>query len=148
MLPLKKVLCPIDFSEHSLKALPNAVELAKKFGAELHVVNVIAPFPVLPATPHPIGFNVQVYEDELADNSMENLKEVTEKHVPDDVKAEYKILKGDPSSEIIEYSDENNIDLIILTTHGSGALRHLIFGSVAEKILRHANCPVLTIRVL
>ena len=147
MLPLKKVLCPIDFSEHSLKALTNAIELAAKFNAELHLLNVIAPFPVLPATPHPIGFDVQSYENELSENSLLSLEKIVSEQIPENIKTKTIILKGDASSQIIKYSDENNIDLITLSTHGTGALKHFIFGSVAEKVLRHSNCPVLTIRV-
>ncbi len=147
MLPLKKVLCPLDFSEHSLKALDSAKELADKFNAELHLVNVIAPFPVLPASPHPVGFNVQSYEKELEENSNEQLEKIIKENVegPDNVK--HAILKGDAAHEIIKYAKEEDIDLIVLSTHGTGALKHLIFGSVAEKVLRHSECPVLTIRI-
>ncbi|MBN2280147.1 MAG: universal stress protein [Candidatus Marinimicrobia bacterium] len=146
MLPLKKILCPVDFSEHSLKALDNAVELAGKFNAELHLINVIAPFPILPASPHPIGFDIQVYEDELSENSLESLEKLVAEKIPDSIKTTTKILKGDASTQIINYAHENKIDLITLSTHGTGALKHFLFGSVAEKVLRHSNCPVLTIR--
>jgi len=147
MLPLKKILCPVDFSEHSLKALLNAIELANKFNAELHLINVIAPFPVLPATPHPIGFDIQSYEEELRENSLETLNKLMNEKVPENIKTETRILKGDASTQIINYSEDNKIDLITLSTHGTGALKHFLFGSVAEKVLRHSNCPVLTIRV-
>ena len=147
MLPLKKILCPVDFSEHSLKALTNATELANKFNAELHLVNVIAPFPVLPATPHPIGFDIQNYEQELSENSLNSLDKIVDGKIPENIKTKTRILKGDASTQIIRYSEEENIDLIALSTHGTGALKHFLFGSVAEKVLRHSNCPVLTIRV-
>ncbi len=147
MFPLKKILCPIDFSEHSLKALNNAIELAEKFEAELHLLNVVAPFPVLPATPHPINFNIQEYEDELVENSYESLKKISNQNTMKSIDVKLDILKGDASTQIIEYANKNEIDLVILSTHGSGALKHLLFGSVAEKVLRHANCPILTIRI-
>ncbi len=147
MLPLKKILCPIDFSEHSLKALKNATEMADKFHAELILMNVIAPFPVLPATPHPVGFNVQSYEDELEENSLDNLTEIVDKNVPENIDTSTVVKKGDAATQIIKFADENDINLIVLSTHGTGALKHLIFGSVAEKVLRHSNCPVLTVRI-
>ncbi len=147
MFPLNKILCPLDFSEHSLKALQNAIELSEKFEAELHLLNVVAPFPVLPATPHPVNFNIQEYEDELVENSLESLKKISNQNTMKSINVKLDILKGDASTKIIEYANDNDINLITLSTHGSGALKHLLFGSVAEKVLRHANCPVLTIRV-
>ena len=147
MLPLKRILCPIDFSEHSIRALTNAIELSTKFEAELHLVNVVAPFPILPATPHPIGFNIQNYEDELVENSMQTLKNIAKEHVPAKITISLDILKGDASTKIIEYAENTIINLITLSTHGTGALKHFLFGSVAEKIIRHSKCPVLTIKV-
>lgn len=147
MLPLKQILCPIDFSEHSLRALNNAVELAEKFFSEIHLVHVIAPFPLLPATPYPVNFDLKSYEVELKETTLVNLNRIMDKHIPEHIKVNTRILHGDASSQIINYADENNIDLIALATHGTGALKHFLFGSVAEKVLRHSKCPVLTIRV-
>ena len=147
MLPLKKILCPIDFSEHSLNALKSALELSTKFEAELHLVNVVSPFPVLPASPHPIGFDIQNYEEELIENSLESLQKLAKEYVPDRDVITTEVLRGDASSRIIEYAKSNEIDLVVLATHGTGALKHFLFGSVAEKVLRHSKCPVLTIKV-
>lgn len=147
MLPLKKILCPVDFSEHSLKALKNAIELSSRFEAELHLVNVVAPFPVLPASPHPIGFDIQTYEDELIENSLVSLQELAKKHIPEGAIIVTDVLRGDASTKIIEYAESHDIGLIVLSTHGTGALRHFLFGSVAEKVIRHSKSPVLTIKV-
>ncbi len=147
MLPLKKILCPIDFSEHSLRALENAIELADKFESELILINVVAPFPVLPATPHPISFNIQNYEDELVETSLQSLKNIAMEKIPKKTIIILEVMQGDASSKIIEYAKDQQIDLIILSTHGTGALKHFLFGSVAEKVLRHSSCPVLTIKV-
>src|SRR6056297_1162421 len=105
MLPLKKILCPLDFSGHSLKALDSAKELADKFNAELHLVNVIAPFPVLPASPHPVGFNVQSYEKELEENSKEQLEKVIKEKIDGQFAVKNTILKGDAAHEIIKYAN-------------------------------------------
>lgn len=147
MLPLKKILCPIDFSEHSVTALKSGIELAEKFDAELHLVNVVSPFPVLPASPHPVGFDIQNYEQELIENSEESLQELAKKHVPEKAVITLEILRGDASTKIIDYAEENDMDLIVLSTHGTGALKHFLFGSVAEKVIRHSKKPVLTIKV-
>jgi nucleotide-binding universal stress UspA family protein len=147
MLPFKKILCPTDFGEPSYKAIKAAGELAYHFGSELHIVHVIAPVPIIPVPmgPEPSAFNVTLYEQELEASSKRALEEVVNQLESKEVKTRLIALRGDPADEIIRTADEENIDLIIIATRGRTGLDRLIFGSIADKILRLAKCPVLTI---
>jgi len=146
MFPVNKILCPIDFSEHSLEALDNAVEMAQNLSSELVLTHIISPIPVRPTPTQPSEFDVSGYRDTLEENSEENMDSVIKKHIPDNVKVKKVIRSGMPAQEIDDIAEEENIDLLIISTHGRTGLSHVIFGSVAEKIIRHAPCPVLTIR--
>jgi nucleotide-binding universal stress UspA family protein len=146
MLPFKKILCPTDFGEPSYEAIKAAGELAYHFGSELHIVHVIAPVPIIPVPigPEPSAFNVTLYEQELEASSKRALEEVVNQLESKEVKTRLIALRGDPADEIVRTADEENIDLIVIATRGRTGLDRLIFGSVAEKVVRLAKCPVLT----
>ena len=148
MFPLKKILCPIDFSEHSFTALKIADEMAKIFHAELFLVHVITPIPSVPTPPHPLVFDVLKYQDSLEVHSKKSLDDIAKNRISSGIKVQQIVALGDPATEIIKIADENDVNLIVVATHGRTGLGHMIFGSVAEKIIRHASCPVLTKRVM
>jgi universal stress protein A len=145
MLPIRKILAPIDFSEVSVETLVQASELTRHFQAELVVVHVIAPVPTLPADPN-YSFEVPAYEEALRANSDKQLAEIVGKHVDDDIVTTRIVGYGDPAREIVRTADEEGADLIVIATHGLTGWQHLVFGSVAEKVVRQARCPVLTVR--
>jgi nucleotide-binding universal stress UspA family protein len=157
MLPCKQILVPTDFSKPSYKAVAAAGELALHFSSTLWVVHVIPPIPIphgtIPAMPpggaqpelHP-GFDIVAYREELETSAMESLKEVIKQRVRPPVKAAHPlVLWGDAAPQITSCADEKEIDLIVIATHGRTGWRRLAFGSVAEKVVRLASCPVLTI---
>ena len=148
MFPFKKILCPTDFSEPSYEAIKAAGELAYHFGSELHIVHVIAPVPIIPVPigPEPSAFNVSSYEQELDVSSKRALEEVVNQLESKELKTRLIALRGDPAEEILRTVDEENVDLIVIATRGRTGLDRLIFGSVAEKVVRLAKCPVLLIR--
>jgi len=146
MFPIKKILCPVDFSENSYKALNIACEMAEKFSAELFIPHIIIPVPLVPTPPHPIAFDLNTYRESLFENSKNTLDKIINEIIPDTIKTNPIIEIGDPAYEINKIVEENDIGLIVVSTHGRSGLQHLFFGSVAEKIIRHANCPVLSIR--
>jgi universal stress protein A len=146
MLPIKKIISPTDFSEPSYVALKFAEELALQFSAELYLVNVISPIPVLTAPTGPVTFNVSLYRRELEVNAEKSLQDVIKNKLPHNLKVRSIVAYGDAANEIINIADKENVDLIVIATHGRTGLRHLVFGSVAEKIIRHAKQPILTIR--
>ena len=147
MLPLKKILCPTDFSVPSFEAMDAAIELALHFSAELTVVHVVLPIPVV-AAGHmsPAAFNVGAYQQEMEASSMKILEDHMEQRVPTGISARGIVLLGDPADQIVAAAGEENADLIVIATRGQSGLKRLVFGSVAEKVIRHATRPVLTIR--
>jgi nucleotide-binding universal stress UspA family protein len=148
MLPFKKILCPTDFSEPSYEAIKTAGEFAYHFGSELYIVHVISPTPTLPVIPmggEPSAFNVSLYEQELEASSRKSLEEVVNQLESRELKTRLIALRGNPADEIIRTADEENVDLIVIASRGRTGLDRLIFGSVAEKVVRFAECPVLTV---
>jgi nucleotide-binding universal stress UspA family protein len=145
MLPFKKILCPTDFSEPSYEAIKAAGELAYHFGSELCIIHVVSPVPVMPMGPGPTPFNVARYEEELMASSKKTLEEVLNHLETKEVKARLTAVRGDAADEIVRTAHEENVDLIVIATRGRTGLDRLIFGSVAEKVIRLAKCPVLTV---
>jgi nucleotide-binding universal stress UspA family protein len=145
MLPFKRILSPSDFSEPSYEAIKAAGELAYHFGSELCIIHVVSPIPLMPAGAESTPFNVVQYERELMDSSQRTLEEVLNHLETKEVKARLIAVRGDPANEIVRVADEENVDLIVIATRGRTGLDRLIFGSVAEKVVRLAKCPVLTV---
>jgi nucleotide-binding universal stress UspA family protein len=143
-LAWSKVLCPIDFSEPARAALKVAAELCAHFGAELTLFHAYE----LPGYTLPEGSVVASPRmlQELADMAAAHLAEwktLAEEMGAPRVRTEKSI--GAPAHEIVEVAHQGGYDLVILGTHGRTGLRHAIVGSVAERVVRRAACPVLTI---
>ena len=142
MIDLKNVLLPVDFSESSLKATEYALSLVSNFRATLHMLHVIEDpvvyLPMFESYPVPTREQFETY----AQDRLENWIAAEDS---EGLKIELRWVHGKPFAEITSYAQENNIDLIIIGTHGRGAVTHLLLGSVAEKIVRKSPCPVLTV---
>jgi universal stress protein A len=148
MLPFKKILCPTDFSEPALTALKRAEELARHFSAELWVVHVIPPVPgPLTGADPPVAssFDVPLYQQELAVYAEKILKELVSHQVSSEVRTRDLVTTGEAAPEILRLAREERMDLIVIASHGLTGWRRLVHGSVAEKVVRQATCPVLTI---
>jgi len=142
---VNRILVPIDFSVHSKNALKYAVPLAEHVDAELHLVYVVEPS-IYPAD---LGFGQVVLpgtEDEMRQRGAEELEELIGEEIGDRVMATYAVRTGNPHQEILAEADDKAVDLIVVATHGHSGVEHLLFGSTAERIVRKARCPVLTIR--
>jgi nucleotide-binding universal stress UspA family protein len=146
MLPIKKILTTTDFSEPSYKALEIAGELALSFSAEVVVVHVVGKIPVLPALPTHATIDVPLYQEKLEEAARAALEGVIEGRFPKKVKATPIIRHGYAAEGILEVAEEQSPDVIVIATHGETGVRHLVFGSVAEKVVRLATAPVLSIR--
>jgi len=144
MLPFKKILCPTDFSEPSYEALERANELALHFSAELTVVHVINPIHVIPTPGDPRYF--ASYEQNMKALARERLDEVVTLKVPKGVKSCALVAHGSPAEEIVRIAADEDADIIVIGSHGLTGWRHIVFGSVAERVVRLAPCAVLTIR--
>lgn len=142
---IKKILVPIDFSDYSKKALHYTVKFAKSFDAELFLVYVIEPL-VYPADLSMGQMVIPQSEVNLSEKAKSELEELATNEIGDSLKYNILIKTGKPFMEVIETASEIDADLIIIATHGHTGVEHLLFGSTAEKIVRKAPCPVLTLR--
>ena len=147
MLPFKKIVCPTDFSEPACRAIKAAGELAEQFSSELILMHVVGPVPVLETPTGLAGFDVAAYQQELADSAESSLQLRLDKHIPESVNARILVVHGEAAHEVVRVANEEGADLIVVSTHGESGWRHRIFGSVFEKVIRIAECPVLTIHL-
>lgn len=145
MEKVERILCPTDFSEGSLQAVSVAKNIAKKFGAELCLVYVLPIMPVLPTEPK-FAFQTAEYESILHDDAEKRLNSILEELRREDIASRAFLGRGDAASEIVRVSEQHQIDLIVIATFGKTGWRRFAFGSVTEKVVRLAPCPVLTIR--
>lgn len=145
MISLKKILFPTDFSDCAKAAQDYAWAMAEQFQAELHVLHVLAD--VMMMMPEP-GSALSLPQNYLVDLKQEAERSL-DKILPDAAKKGRRVVRalrmGNPFIEIVKYAEEAGIDLIVVGTHGRGALAHMLLGSVAEKVVRKAKCPVLTV---
>ena len=143
----RKILVPSDFSQASLHALHYAIDFAKRFNTQLHLLHVTEDLPVLSYVDYEgfdlSGFAARLRED--AEGEFERLLRET----PDlgDLQTQTAIQSGVPYMAIINEAKEEDCDLIILATHGRSGLGHFLMGSVAEKVVRNSPCPVLTVKM-
>jgi nucleotide-binding universal stress UspA family protein len=145
MLPPKLIMSPVDFSEHSQEALKTATDLASSFGAELCIVHVVPALPKLPSAS--TIFQEGEYERELHEDAQKRLDEVVRKVGHRGIAARAVVgTANDVSMELLRIAEHNNVDLIVIATHGTTGWRKLAFGSVTEKVVRLADCPVLVLR--
>lgn len=138
---VKKILVPIDYSLGSNTAMTYAESLAREYDAELHLVHVYEqPFAYVDG-----GFSSAVIP-ELTPADLEREETRFEAVTPQGVKFQRQFIVGLPADELVQYASENEIDLVVMGTHGRTGLSRLLMGSVAEAVLRRAPCPVLTIK--
>lgn len=145
MATYSKILTPVDFSEYSREALRHAAELARQYGAELHLLHVLEPWPPaasVTSDAYPMFHEYVLQAHAHAKASLADLG------VPSSVITPVKRVtrSGHVEREILKYADEEGVDLIVLGTQGRTGLSHLVMGSVAEKVIRLAPCPVLVVR--
>ena len=141
-IQLQRICVPVDFSDTSRAALKYAKALAEAFGARLHILHVLVNW--IPETDVPVS--PQVYE-QFEQSARKQLETVLLPEERTKYRAELDIVNGTSEFlEIIRYAREKEIDLLVMGTHGRGAIAHILLGSVAEKVVRKAPCPVLTVR--
>jgi nucleotide-binding universal stress UspA family protein len=144
MISLKQIVVPTDFSDCSDRALAYGRELAKTFGATLHLLHVVHDPYSQPwsaeAFPTPLGDLLEQWQEQARARLASLVPE------PERGKVRLAVLVGSPFFEIVQYAKEQQIDLIVIGTHGRGPIGHMLLGSVAERVVRKAPCPVLTVR--
>ena len=145
MLPFKKILVPVDFSPHSEAAVATAIDLARRYEAALTLIHVYQP----PHLPPPDGYFV-MSPAELTDLMSQNerrLEDIGRTARTAGLHVSTAVLSGLPATEIVHRARAGDHDLIVIGTHGRTGFKHLLLGSVAEKVVQKAPCAVLAVRL-
>ena len=146
MIKIQNVLVATDFSPGSDTALNYGREFARTFGGSLHVLHVVEN-PYLYAGPELVGIDIAAVQKDLEAGAYAALDRRVTEDDRRELHATTVVRTGNkPAYEIATYARHANIDVIIVGTHGRGVMGHLLMGSVAEKVVRVAPCPVLTVR--
>ena len=147
MLTLRKILCPVDFSDLSFNALRYAVDLASTFRSELHLLHVFEGYDAISLNPELAFSPMPEWLPKLRQLCHDKLGELPNADLAARCSAIVRANReGSAIHEILDYATHEKVDLIVLATHGRTGLMHLLMGSVAENVVRSAQCPVLTIR--
>lgn len=145
MKPFQNILVAVDFSVHSAPAIEAAVDLSRRYDGLMTLVHVYDPV----AYALPDGYMLFTPPQfERLITALEQQLEVARKTAVElgGPRVDTRLLQGSPASEITDYAARNAIDLIVMGTHGRGVLKHLLLGSVAERVVRTAPCPVMTLK--
>lgn len=140
---MKTILVPIDFSECSLHALNQAIPYARQFGAEIVLLHVIEPLHT--------GSRLEVAEVQKLHHLMfaraeQELSALAKEKVAPQAPVRHFVKEGAPYEVITQVALKLQAEMIIISTHGRSGMKHFLLGSVAEKVVRHAHCPVLTVK--
>ena len=150
MVTYKNILFCTDFSANSRAALPQAIDLAKKYAATLHLIHVYQEAGEL--AEFEISSNIKMDWIRIAhlmgaemEKKLQSLCQVVTREIGS---CQAKMLRGKPAGEIIRYAREAKIDLIVMASHGLTGMEHALFGSTAERVLRDSACPVFIVKIL
>jgi nucleotide-binding universal stress UspA family protein len=143
---MRRILVPLDFSGKSRRALDFAIPLARQSKGRIFLLHVVEPVYPLAAFPGEMGIVPAVNPRPELKPSRARLVGLARKLVPPDLLGKALVRSGRAHFEITAAADELKADLIALSTHGHTGLKHVLLGSTAEQVVRHARCPVLTVR--
>ena len=143
MISLKKILCPIDHSDCSKEALKYAVTFAMKDEAKLYLLHIID---IRSFNEGLEAMSMQIPDEETLELLRIKLLDCIPEEMRDDMNVEAIVVQGIPFAEIISTAREKEIDMIVIGSHGRTGIKHMMLGSVSEKVVRKAPCPVLTVR--
>ncbi len=146
MINLKRILVPTDFSKHSHNALRYGAAFADKFGAELYLVHVFQDLAVSQPEAVTVGSPIVAPLEQFMAAAHASLQRLIQDNKLGGLVVHAEVRAGAPFDEIVQFALDKDIDLIVMGTHGRGWLAHVLLGSVTEKVVRKAPCPVLTVR--
>jgi nucleotide-binding universal stress UspA family protein len=142
-MQIERILVPVDFSEDAREAVDHAIEFAQSFGSEIHLLHS---YQINPGGLMPYGPSLPVdFYDGLRAGAGEELAKVRDRVVEAGLTCEMHLSQDIPSSAIVSAAKELSADLIVMGTRGLSGLKHVLLGSVAERTVRFAPCPVLTV---
>lgn len=145
----RTILLPTDFSEHSALAADYAISLAQKYQAEiyiLHILERVAEFTSMMGADLPGHETVMIYYDDLLETAQKHIKEIRDRASEHNVTVREQVIAGNPRHEILNVANSKPIDLIVIGTHGRRGFSRVLHGSVAEAVVRHAPCSVLSVK--
>ena len=145
MIEIRRILCPIDFSDHSRRALDQAIAIARWYESTVTVLHVFSPAPVAAFGPGPVVLEPIVLTPVDRDQLLADTKAFAETEGAPGITIEAVVREGSTASEILEQATAMPADLLVIGTHGRSGFERLVLGSVAERVLRKASCPVLTV---
>lgn len=143
MTAVKKILFPVDLSEASPKIVPWVKTMAEKFGAEVHVLFVARVFDQYSGMGVPYSY-ISDLESSIISRADAGLREFVQNNLAD-IPTKAQVVSGYPAEEILEYSEKEGVDIIIIGTHGRKGIERILFGSVAEHVVKNSPVPVFTI---
>ena len=135
MLRFSNILCPVDFDQNSLAAVSVAAELAREHKATVHLLHVLPP-----------AIREAFSCGEMESEARTNLQRIGHQKLKTGTSYELHVATGEPAIEVLQAATRLGIDLIVMATHGRTGVRRLVLGSVAERVVREAQCPVLTVK--
>ncbi|KJS33022.1 MAG: hypothetical protein VR64_03660 [Desulfatitalea sp. BRH_c12] len=144
MKDFKRILFPVDLTENSEKLVPYVISMAQKFEASVHILFVVRIFQyftdIYVAPP-----SISVFEHELVEGARRKMDEFTRAHFSHMPETQSAVVLGDPSDVILTYIDEQHMDVVVMGTHGRKGLDRVLFGSVAERVIKTSHVPVLVV---
>lgn len=144
MKTIQRILFPVDLTENSQKLVPYVTVMAEKFDAAVRVLFVVRIFQyftdIYVAPP-----SISVFENELVEGARKKMEEFTRTHFERLPQVRSEVLLGDPSDAILTYIEEHHMEMVIMGTHGRKGLDRVLFGSVAERVVKNSRVPVLVI---
>ena len=145
MIEIRRILCPVDFSDHSRRALDHAVAIGRWYKSTVTVLHVFSSAPVAAFGPGPVVFEPIVLTPVDRDQLLADVRAFAETESAPGITIDAVVREGNTTGEILEQASSMQTDLLVIGTHGRSGFERLVLGSVAEKVLRKANCPVMTV---
>ena len=144
MIEFKRILYPVDLSESSTNIVPYVQAVAEKFKSKIHILFAARVFEYFTSiyVPHP---SISKFEKEIIEGAEKRLYEFVDEHFSDFPNTKTAVVAGDASEEILNYIEDRHIDLVIMGTHGRKGMDKIIFGSVAERVVKTAPVPVMVV---
>jgi nucleotide-binding universal stress UspA family protein len=145
MLKIERLLCPTDFSDFSERAYDYALSLASHYNAELYLLHVVRPV-IIGYTEYAIPDSVNEFYGELREHAEEQLREFAKVRAENGIQTKAAVEEGVVTETVLDFARRNSVDMIVMGTHGRRGFQRLTLGSVTERVLRKAGCPVLAVR--
>jgi nucleotide-binding universal stress UspA family protein len=145
MIEIRRILCPVDFSDHSRRALDHAIAIARWYKSTVTVLHVLPPASVAALVPGPVGFDPIVLPPLDRDQLLADVKAFAAMESAPGVTMDAVVREGRTAGEVLDQATAMQADLLVIGTHGRSGFERLFLGSVADKVLRKATCPVMTV---